>query len=994
MKKCSLYVLALVLAVLAVSPPARASSALSPDIWKWVKIDSVHFPDETFRDYVSANFDSNGDGFLSRDEVPSAKIVSLNASNIESLDGVRYLYFLEELYCADNPDMRYLDISGLEYLEKLDIENDYGLETINVSETKIWELDLTFGLEKLRTVYATDCTSLDRMYINSDKCETRMPLTELSVSGCTSLDTLVCVGTSIVTLDLSNCNKLRILDCSDNKLTSISAASGVKLEYVDCTSNDFSALDFSSSPRLSKLYFAGNRVSALDLSTNPLVYLSGGGFYEGQSIPDQLMIESSANGHKYYYNLKNLVPSAKISKISQVKAYDTSKGYREDVAVFQASSGFVYTDKFPSIIEFKYNTGNAKSFAYDEYSYDYQQFFPVSFKVIDYISSFVAPVISTTRLDQGIVGNTYIAYVETAGSQPLTWSITGGELPKGLSLFPASEQTARIIGIPIKEGDYSFTITASNAGGNSSMTYDVKIRPDPAAAAPSIITAVLPAAKTGLYYGAQLKANGTSPIAWSVAEDSDGLPDGIELSPSGYIKGMLEEAETYEFTVQAQNYGGASTQKLALKVESNIDGMKPVIITSETEPVEVDNEYTFQLMATGTAPITWELTKGKLPEGLTLDSNGMISGTTTKKKTSKITVTATNSYGSASRAIDVSSYKFPEIKTEILNNAILDKNYKMPLTTTGSEPLVWKLEGNLPRGLTFDANKGKFGGKASMAETSTIRVVLSNPVGQSTRVYTLNVDAPKPIISPTKLKDGTVGKKYKVKIKAKGAEPIRLDLEGELPNGITFNRFSGMIEGTPTESCTNRLIRVRASNLGGETEQVYYLTVKGAAPKITTSSLPEAAFGDFYSVQLNATGSAPITWSVSGLPDGLSLTSDGMISGTPNDGGKFSVIVTASNGVKSVSKKLTLKVYSPPILNDGYFSAKLGKTFNETLDYSGTTPMTFSIVGGTLPDGIKLNAKTGVLKGKPRESGDFYFEVQASNSVGTATASYNIVVEE
>ena len=152
MKKYTLFIAALMLAVFAASPQAWA---LVP--WEGVRIDEVHFPDETFRNYVLANFDTNGDGILSKDpEVPPAKIVSLNSSNLSSLDGIKYLECLEELYCADNPDMRYLDVSELGCLKKLDIANNTGFETVNVSGTKIWELNLDFGLEKLRTVYATN----------------------------------------------------------------------------------------------------------------------------------------------------------------------------------------------------------------------------------------------------------------------------------------------------------------------------------------------------------------------------------------------------------------------------------------------------------------------------------------------------------------------------------------------------------------------------------------------------------------------------------------------------------------------------------------------------------------------------------------------------------------------------------------------------------------------------------------------------------------------
>jgi uncharacterized repeat protein (TIGR02543 family) len=70
------------------------------------------------------------------------------------------------------------------------------------------------------------------------------------------------------------------------------------------------------------------------------------------------------------------------------------------------------------------------------------------------------------------------------------------------------------------------------------------------------------------------------------------------------------------------------------------------------------------------------------------------------------------------------------------------------------------------------------------------------------------------------------------------------------------------------------------------------------APTITTSSLPGGTVGTAYSQTLSATGDTPITWSVgSGLPNGLSLSAAGVISGTPTASGTFTFTVKAANGV-------------------------------------------------------------------------------------------------
>ena len=84
-------------------------------------------------------------------------------------------------------------------------------------------------------------------------------------------------------------------------------------------------------------------------------------------------------------------------------------------------------------------------------------------------------------------------------------------------------------------------------------------------------------------------------------------------------------------------------------------------------------------------------------------------------------------------------------------------------------------------------------------------------------------------------------------------------------------------------------------------------------PKITTDSpLPEGTVGVSYTATLEATGNN-ITWSASGLPDGLTLNSDGTITGIPSAEGTPTVTVTATNASGSDSKEYTLNIKSATV---------------------------------------------------------------------------------
>ena len=83
-----------------------------------------------------------------------------------------------------------------------------------------------------------------------------------------------------------------------------------------------------------------------------------------------------------------------------------------------------------------------------------------------------APKITTTTLPNGIVGTAYNQTLAADGTTPITWSVTSGSLPTGLSL---NASTGAITGTPSSEGTSTFIVKAENAYGSDSKELSIAI---------------------------------------------------------------------------------------------------------------------------------------------------------------------------------------------------------------------------------------------------------------------------------------------------------------------------------------------------------------------------------------------------------------------------------------------------------------------------------------------------------------------------------------
>jgi hypothetical protein len=153
-------------------------------------------------------------------------------------------------------------------------------------------------------------------------------------------------------------------------------------------------------------------------------------------------------------------------------------------------------------------------------------------------------------------------------------------------------------------------------------------------------------------------------------------------------------------------------------------------------------------------------------------------------------------------------------------------------------------------------------------------------------------------------------------------------------------------------------------------------------------------------VTVTATGTAPITFSVTGgaLPPGFALdAATGVYSGAPTVAGVYRFTVTATNPYGTSSREFTQTVLQRPAITGpaSPLAAGVAGSPSTAMSFgaSGSTPISWSVTAGALPSGMTLDAATGAYTGTPTATGDFSFTVTATNAAGNASRDYTQQVQ-
>ncbi len=237
------------------------------------------------------------------------------------------------------------------------------------------------------------------------------------------------------------------------------------------------------------------------------------------------------------------------------------------------------------------------------------------------------PILQTAALPDGEVSQAYPdqQLAVTDGAAPFSFQLTAGALPDGMTL----SGNGLISGTPITVtgSPFIFTIEVTdNDSRTDSEQYAITVN----TAAPTLDPAVLPAGESGQVYPDQqlTVTDGSTPFSFQLVAGD--LPDGLTLSSNGLISGTptTETGSPFDFTVEmTDSQSRTDTQDYSITVNP----AAPMLDAATLPAGATGTPYPDQQLSVsnGRAPFGFQLNAGALPDGLTLSSDGLISGTPT-----------------------------------------------------------------------------------------------------------------------------------------------------------------------------------------------------------------------------------------------------------------------------------------------------------------------------------------------------------------------------
>ncbi|MFI5936733.1 putative Ig domain-containing protein [Actinoplanes sp. NPDC051494] len=321
------------------------------------------------------------------------------------------------------------------------------------------------------------------------------------------------------------------------------------------------------------------------------------------------------------------------------------------------------------------------------------------------------------------------------------------------------------------------------------------------------------------------------------------------------------------------------------------------------------------------------------------------------------------------------------------------------LSTGGKLPLTWTAT-NLPPGVTFSADGGKFTGTPTTAGTYkvTIKVAGRDKLSDTKSFTWTIVQPPPPVLTTPGDQTSRTGTLLSLQPAITGGTAPMVWTATNLPAGLVIDAATGLITGTPTtvRTATTTItvtdVYARKSTVSFSWRvlspvQLYNVPAQSMTNGTNIGTFTPYAYG----------GVTPYTWKATGLPDGATMdAATGKVTGVITHGTRYITTVTvtdAAGGAATMTVVCTvnpsgttdLRVTSPSPSTPDQSSSVNSPITPVTATALGATPASYKWTATNLPTGLTMST-AGVVSGTPTVPGT-YVVTFVVKSTGTTQAN-------
>ena len=613
----------------------------------------------------------------------------------------------------------------------------------------------------------------------------------------------------------------------------------------------------------------------------------------------------------------------------------------------------------------------------------------------------VAPAITTQPLNQTVTaGQTATFTVTATGTAPLSyqWRKNGANISGATSSSYATPATTT------SDSGSTFVVVVSNSAG-SATSNAATLTVNPAPVAPAITTQPAnQAVATGQTATFTVVASGTAPLSYQWQKNGANITGATSASYTTPATTTSDSGSTFKVVVS--NTAGTATSNAAT-LTVNAAPVAPTITTQPAnQTVTAGQAATFSVVATGTAPLTYQWQKnGANISGATV-ANYTTPATTTSDSGSTFVVVVSNSAGTATSnaaALTVNPAPVaPTITAQPANQTVIaGQTATFTAVAGGTAPLNYQWQKN---GVNISgATSASYTTPATTTSDSgsTFKVVVTNSAGTATSnsaTLTVNPAVVAPSITTQPVNQSvTAGQTATFTVVASGTAPLSYQWQ---KNGTNISGATSATYTTPATTISDSgstFVVIVSNSAGTATSNAATLTVTPApvAPTITTQPTNQTVtVGQTATFTVVASGTAPLSyqWQKNSVNiSGATSSSYTTPATTTSDSGSTFIVVVSNSAGTATSNAATLTVNPAPVAptittQPANQTVTAGQTATFTVVASGTAPLSYQWQKNSVNISGATSASYTTPATTTSDSGSTFIVV-VSNSAGTATSN-------